>query len=174
MLIILGGLPGVGKTTIARVLAEITGAVHLRIDTIESAIKESSIDCAKECLDAGAGYMVAYGIAKDNLRIGNIVIADSVNSVTITRESWRNVAILTDKEFIEVEIICSDSAEHRNRVENRKADIKHHILPTWQEVQDREYDEWQGNKIVIDTAKHDVSQCVSEIMENNLLRQKQK
>ena len=35
MLIILGGLPGSGKTTIARELAGQLGAVHLRIDSIE-------------------------------------------------------------------------------------------------------------------------------------------
>jgi predicted kinase len=31
MLIVLGGLPGVGKTTIARELARVLGAVHIRI-----------------------------------------------------------------------------------------------------------------------------------------------
>jgi len=34
MLIIFGGLPGVGKTTIARKLARHLGAVHVRIDSI--------------------------------------------------------------------------------------------------------------------------------------------
>ena len=35
------GLPGVGKTTIARELARQIGAVHLSIDTIEQAIRSS-------------------------------------------------------------------------------------------------------------------------------------
>src|SRR5271165_1678080 len=35
MLIILGGLPGTGKTAIARELARQLGAVHVRIDSIE-------------------------------------------------------------------------------------------------------------------------------------------
>ena len=43
MLIILGGLPGTGKTTIARELARQLGAEHLRIDSIEQAIRESGI-----------------------------------------------------------------------------------------------------------------------------------
>jgi len=38
MLTIFGGLPGTGKTTIARELARQTGAIHLRIDSIEQAI----------------------------------------------------------------------------------------------------------------------------------------
>lgn len=35
MLIVLSGLPGVGKTAISRDLARAIGAVHLRIDSIE-------------------------------------------------------------------------------------------------------------------------------------------
>ncbi len=40
MLIALGGLPGTGKTTIARELARQLGAVHLRIDSIEQALRD--------------------------------------------------------------------------------------------------------------------------------------
>ena len=43
MLIILGGLPGTGKTTIARELARQLGAVHVRIDSIEEAILDSGV-----------------------------------------------------------------------------------------------------------------------------------
>ena len=39
MLIIFSGLPGSGKSTIARALARRLGAVYLRIDTIEQAIR---------------------------------------------------------------------------------------------------------------------------------------
>jgi predicted kinase len=38
MLLILGGLPGTGKTTIARELARKLGVVHVRIDSIEQAL----------------------------------------------------------------------------------------------------------------------------------------
>jgi hypothetical protein len=40
MLIILGGLPGTAKTAIARELARQLGAVYLRIDSIEQAIRD--------------------------------------------------------------------------------------------------------------------------------------
>ena len=43
MLIVIGGLPGVGKTTIARELARQTAAVHIRIDSIEQAIRDSGL-----------------------------------------------------------------------------------------------------------------------------------
>ena len=41
MLIVFSGLPGTGKTTLAKDLAATTGAVYLRIDTIEQAIRNS-------------------------------------------------------------------------------------------------------------------------------------
>lgn len=41
VLIVFSGLPGTGKTTIAKGLAAKIGALYLRIDTIEQAIRNS-------------------------------------------------------------------------------------------------------------------------------------
>ena len=88
MLIIFGGLPGVGKTSIARELARQIGAMHIRVDSIEQAIRDRQPVVAP--LD-DIGYRVAYAIAQDNLRIARTVVADSVNPLPITpmRKSWR-------------------------------------------------------------------------------------
>src|SRR5213592_3457149 len=89
MLIVLGGLPGVGKTTIARELARQLGAVHVRIDSIEQVIRDSRV--ASSSLD-DAGYRVGYAVAADNLLVGRTVIADSVNPLPVTRDAWIAVA----------------------------------------------------------------------------------
>lgn len=157
MLIILSGLPGTGKTTIARELARKLGAVHLRIDTIEQALRDKGLTVVDE------GYRVAYALAEDNLRLGLTVIADSVNPLQMTREAWRNVAKRAGAPFIDVEIICSDQAEHRRRIETREADIARHKLPIWAEVMAREYHAWDRAHLVVDTAGIDINAAIALI-----------
>ena len=65
---------------------------------------------------------------------------------------------------MEVEIVCSDPQQHRRRVENRVSDISGLKLPSWGEVISREYEPWQREHIVIDTARHTVSDNVNELL----------
>lgn len=146
MLIIFGGLPGSGKTTIARVLAKALGAVHVRVDTIEQNIRASGAEVGP------AGYMVAYAIAEDNLTLGHTVIADSVNSIEITRNAWQSVAERAAMPAVEIEVICSDQAEHRRRVETRATDVPGLVKPSWAEITARLYEDWSPRPLVIDTA----------------------
>ena len=162
MLIVFGGLSGAGKTSIARELARQIGAVHLRIDSMEQAIRASGV--ANEPLK-DAGYRVAYAVAEDNLRIGRTVIADSVNPLQLTRDAWVEVANKVRVSFIEIEVKCSDSNEHRGRVEARINDIPGLRLPTWDEVVSREYHPWNRKHLVIDTAGRTVAHNVNKLRE---------
>lgn len=56
MLIVFAGLPGTGKSSIARELARELGAVWLRIDSIEQAVRDSGVLSGGV---EGAGYEVA-------------------------------------------------------------------------------------------------------------------
>jgi predicted kinase len=167
VLIIFGGLPGTGKTTIARELARQIDAIHLRIDSIEQAIR----DCAPDAVGLDqAGYRVAYAVAEDNLRIGRTVVADSVNPLQITRDGWLEVGRNAQAITKEIEVICSDLREHRARVETRKPDIFGWRLPTWEQVISREYDRWDRERIVIDTADRSLDQSI-KILGEALSRQ---
>ena len=155
MLVIFGGFPGTGKSTLAVRLAGEVGAVYLRIDTIERAM----ID-ANEALSVGErGYRVAYAVAEDNLRLGHTVIADSVNPLQITRTAWRNVAQRAGVNSVEIEVVCSDQAEHRHRVETRVAPIQ----VTWQEVVERNFDPWIGEHIRINTAGQKIEHSLAAL-----------
>jgi predicted kinase len=161
-LIALGGLPGTGKTVIARELAREVNAVYVRIDSIEQAIRASGV--LHKTID-DAGYRVAYVIAEDNLRMGRTVVADCVNPIQITRDAWIGVANRAQAKTVEVEIVCSDPQQHRQRVENRVSDIPGLKLPSWDEVISREYEPWQRKHIVIDTARRTVSDDVNELLQ---------
>ena len=100
-----------------------------------------------------AGYVVAYALAEANLRLGLVVVADSVNPLPATRDAWRSVAALASSPIIEIEIICSDAAEHRRRVESRASDIPGLVPPAWAAVIARDYEPWSEPRMIIDTAK---------------------
>ncbi len=146
-LFIFAGLPASGKTTLAQHLAADLKAVHLRIDTIEQAIRDLC-DFQVE----GEGYRLAYRVAADNLRLGLSVVADSCNPIELTRREWEGVAQAEGAAFINIEVVCSDSAEHRCRVENRANSVPNLKLPNWDKVVAREYHSWSVPRITIDTS----------------------
>jgi predicted kinase len=142
MLYIFAGLPGVGKSTLAQMLARRLRAVYVRIDTVEDILAG-----AGAARDGPEGYLIAYGVARDNLRLGHTVIADCVNPVAATRHAWRAVASEQGVACIDVEIVCSDEGEHRSRVESRGT-----AQLCWADVLQRSYDPWEIPRIVLDTA----------------------
>jgi predicted kinase len=160
-LILLGGLPGTGKSTVAAPLARELHAAYLRIDTIEQALADSGELAARP---SAAGYMVGYALAGDQLGLGVTVVAECVNPLKITRDAWREVGEKHGEWLLEVELICSDQHEHRSRVERRTVDVPGLKLPTWQQVADREYEPWDRGHLVIDTAAISASLSVETIM----------
>lgn len=157
VLYIFSGLPGSGKTVLAKALAEKTASVYLRIDTIEQAIRDL---CAFDV--QGEGYRLSYRIAEDNLRLGNSVIADSCNPWQLTRNEWQETAEKSNAEYVNIEVICSDQNEHRRRVESRISDIPGLILlPDWDKVINRKYDAWESPRITIDTAGKSIEESIS-------------
>ena len=161
ILYILGGLPGVGKSTIARLLSHRTRATWLRIDTIEHSLVKLGL--AREDI-GGKGYELAYAIAADNLLCGQSVVADSVNPIAITREAWRRVASGADQDFLEIEISTSDRLIHQRRVERRISDIPGFIPSSWEYVLNRDYAPWPEAMLRIDTARFSSEEAVDAIL----------
>jgi predicted kinase len=150
MLIVFCGLPGTGKTTLAKALAASLDAVYLRIDSIEQALRNSLTMGG----DVGSsGYAVANAIARDNLNSRRRVVVDCVNPVQESRLAWAAIADSADCPLLNVQIVCSDEEQHRQRVESRVSDVTGLIPPSWQSVSQHEYEAWHEAPFTIDTAR---------------------
>ena len=164
MLIVFGGLPGVGKSAVAARVAARLGAAYLRIDVIEVAMTRG-LDLPAEGDIGPAGYVVAYELARSNLALGVTVVADAVNPIPETRTAWREVAASVGAPCLEVEIVCSDLAEHRRRVEGRLVDPAALQPPVWAEVERRAYEPWPDAQLRLDTAVLGVEESAALVCE---------
>ncbi len=157
MLIVFGGLPATGKTTLSRELTRRLSASYVRVDAIEQALRA-------EGRDVGAmGYVIANALAAENLRLGRMVVADSVNPVLASRDGWRQTALQASADVVEIEVICSDVALHRQRAEARASDIDGLKLPTWHEIVNRRYEPWDRERLVLDTANDSIDGLLQQI-----------
>jgi len=150
MLVVFSGLPGTGKTTLAQAFAQQRHALYLGSDTIDLALRlAASI--------SGESSPIVHGVAKalalENLRLAQIVVIDSVNALQARRDAWRQIAVMAQVQIFEIEMICSNAAEHQRRIEARTAGPESLIPPTWQDVKERHYDAWDRPHLVIDSAE---------------------
>jgi predicted kinase len=160
MLIALSGLPGSGKTAVARMLARRLPAVHVRVDTIEQAL----LRCGLPAPLGAEGYVVAYGVAADNLRLGHCVVADCVNAAQVSRDAWECVARDCGVAMLPVHLTCSDPDEHRRRVSQRRPDIEGHVLPTWEQVSRLRMEPPPQGAVLVDTSTCTPDSAVEHIL----------
>jgi predicted kinase len=149
VLVVVGGLPATGKSTIATALARRTSASYLRVDRIEQAIVAWSTVSHPV---GPVGYAVAHAVAREQLELGLDVIVECVNPTALTRNAWLGTAEAAAAELVEVEVICSDKDEHRRRSEVRSSDVEGLVKPTWTAILEREYEPWLRKPLVVDSA----------------------
>lgn len=148
---VFSGLPGVGKTTLAKQLAQaMPNTAYFRIDTVEYYLKKAySQELNKQ------GYEIVYYQAKENLELGKSVIIDCCNPILESRELWNSLSQINNTKVINIEIMCSDIQAQQNRIETRYKSNPNKY-PTWQDVVNRDYQVWNESIIKIDTAETDI------------------
>jgi predicted kinase len=149
VLVVIGGLPATGKSTIATTLARRTSTSHLRVDRIEQAIVAWS---ALSHPLGPVGYAVAHALAREQLELGLDLIVECVNPTALTRDGWVGTAKAAGAELVEIEVICSDEDEHRRRAEVRSSDVEGLVKPAWAAITEREYEPWLRRPLVVDSA----------------------
>jgi predicted kinase len=150
VLAVFAGLPGVGKSTLARRVGAALPAAVLAVDTVDFKLQEYDV---REPRPGYAAYGVVAALAETQLEMGHHVIIDAVNPVQAARQLWVELAERLDVPLRVVEVVCGDDVEHRRRVEARYAARDHDGIPDWVRVLERqaEYEPYLGPRLVVDT-----------------------
>lgn len=152
-LVIVGGLPGTGKSTVAEHAARLIGGALLAKDIVEAALWRSGI--GREQRSGWAGYEILGSLADAQLRVGRPVVLDSVAAYERLRHGWREIGRRNGATIRDIECICSDEATHRARIDGRRRGIPGWYELTWQEVLDvrARYEPWPGARLVLDNVR---------------------
>ncbi|MGK4187413.1 AAA family ATPase [Rothia koreensis] len=164
-LIAISGLPGVGKTSVAEILAARTRSVHLSIDAVEESILACGLPSGWQV--GVAAYEAVGAMAEQNLGLGHDVIVDAVNDSEEARQTWRTAASRTGAHLHFVHLVISDVGEHERRLMGRDRGFAHVGEPTWSDVQRRrtEYAAWTSVVLEVDTLSHGADEVARALIE---------
>src|SRR5678816_2343272 len=100
-----------------------------------------------------SGYEALTALAEDNLALGHGVLLDSVGWTRELRTSWAALAEKNGAVFKPVELICSDLALHRTRIETRHRESRSMWAnPDWNSVEAARsnYETWDQPRLLLD------------------------
>lgn len=149
-IVILSGLPGSGKSTIAEAIAKKLAWPLFSVDPIESAILRGGL---QRNFETGlAAYLVAETLAEEHLKLGLSVIIDAVNPVQESRDMWSQLSRKYQVSLFVIECILSPKI-HKERIEVRVRGI--HGIPevTWEAVEEqrKNFIPWTEERLVLNT-----------------------
>jgi predicted kinase len=152
LLVLMSGLPGVGKSAIADALGERLPAVVVSVDEIEAAMLRSGIDRPFET--GLAAYNAGAAIAEHQLRLGLSVIADAANYLEVGRQIWCAAAESAGGDVKVLEVVCSDERAHRARLASRRRGLEPFPEPTWADIERwrAETEPWSRDRLTLDSA----------------------
>ena len=164
-LIVFAGLPGTGKSSLARALARELRAVYLDKDTIKDCTMRliGEMDLEQDVQAAGAlsrlagalSYELLVELARDNLTLGLSVVVDSPAAYQTFRDQIKMVARATKADLRLVECICTDERLLRQRIEHRGPDLPVYRTRDWQTYQQdrRRFERLTHQRLIVDTAE---------------------
>ncbi len=157
-LIVFAGLPGTGKSSLARAVARELRAVYLDKDTIKDCTLVLARDmklAQGEDLAGPLSYELLVDLARDNLSVGLSVVLDSPAGYRTFREKVSRLAQTTRIELKLVECICTDEGVLRDRVESRGRELPPYRAQDWDTYQSNRarFEGLTERRLVVDTAE---------------------
>jgi len=152
-LVIVGGLPGAGKSTIADHAARLIHGTLIAKDVVEAALSRSGI--GRDANSGWAAYEILSSLADAQLRVGGSVVLDSVAGHERIRDTWRELGRRHGASVREVECVCSDEPTHRLRIEGRERGIPGWYELSWADVVAvrTQYEPWLREHLVLDSIR---------------------
>jgi predicted kinase len=112
----MSGVPGAGKTTVARAVAQRIGAVVIDHDVTKSALLEGNVPAA---MAGAASYSVLNAMARDLLRQCYSVVFDSPCFYVELLESGQRLAKEAGAQYRYIECVVTDLDELDRRLRTR-------------------------------------------------------
>jgi predicted kinase len=153
-LIVVSGLPGTGKSSLAAALAQELAATLLAKDVIEAALWRQRVGRAQRSFEIS--HEIITSLADDALRRGQHTIIDSVATMEDVRRDWRDLARRRGGAFAVIVCVCGDERVHRSRLLDRDRGIAGWPELEWSDVERtaRRWEPWTDDHLTVD-ALHD-------------------
>ncbi|MBV7339871.1 AAA family ATPase [Chloroflexi bacterium TSY] len=154
-LILLTGLPGTGKSTLAKALSDKIQVPVFSKDIIEAALLRCDV---KTACNGGqpvsyAVYEILFALAEQQLSLRQSCIIDCVASHPTVRKQFQLTAKQHHAKWLVIECICSDEEIHKTRLTTRKRNIPgyreldwYHLLKTKER-----YVQWEESRHIVDS-----------------------
>jgi predicted kinase len=164
VLLYVSGIPGTGKSSVARALGQELSMPILAKDELEAALRRAGF--TSEDRTGWTAYELMSVLADALLQRDVSVILDSVATTARIRSAWEDIAHRYGARFLGIECICSDKALHRSRMAVRRRGIPGWPELTWDEVESvRERYEPLSEPLIRLDAVNDLDQNVALALE---------